>query len=64
MRVGMAINEPKTEEDRNHIRKIILALDEAAFHSTFVELWIEGKPAHELLGAISEQLMQLYRRQS
>lgn len=62
MRVGMAVNSPKTEEDRKHIAEIIKHLDDAILHARHVELWIAGDPATEFLGAVSEQLMNLLRR--
>lgn len=62
MRIGMAVNIPRTEEEKQNLRKLILLLDEAALHAVKAELWIAGHPGAEFLGGLTEQLMNTWRR--
>jgi hypothetical protein len=62
MRVGMAVNVPKTEEELQNLRKLILLLDEAALHAAKAGLYIAGDPGSDFLGAVTDQLMETWRR--
>lgn len=62
MVVGMAVNVPKTEEQRASFRKLVLLLDEAALHAIKAGLYVEGRPFADTLGAITDQLMGTWRR--
>lgn len=62
MRIGMAVNVPKTDEERQNLRKLVLLLDEAAFHASKAGLYIQGNAGSDFLGAITGQLMETWRR--
>lgn len=62
MKIGMAITVPKTAEEFQRLRKIVLLLDEAALIAVGAGLTIQGADAPEFLGALTEQIMQTLRR--
>lgn len=56
MTIGMAVTIPATREEWNTLRRIVLLLDEAAFHATGAGLTIEGHEGAEFLSSLSSQL--------
>jgi len=62
MRVGMTVNVPKTEEERQNLRKLILLLDEAALHAAKAGLYVLGYQGGEFLGKITNQLTETWKR--
>lgn len=56
MRIGMAVNVPRTEEARENIRKLISLVDEAAVCAEKAELYVIGHPGSEFFKGLSEQL--------
>ena len=62
MQIGMAVNVPQTEEERQKLGRLITALDTAAFHATGMGLTIQGQSGPEFLMALSQQLMNTWRR--
>jgi len=62
MQIGMAVNIPKTEEERQNLCKLIMLLDEAALHAVKAGLYVQGYLGSEFFGAIANQLMGTWRR--
>lgn len=62
MRVGMAVNVPKTEEEKENFRKLVMLLDEAALRANKVGLYIQANPGADFLNAITNQLVETWRR--
>lgn len=62
MRIGMAVTVPKTDQEKLNLRKLILLLDEAAIHANNAGLYVQGMTGSEFLGALTDQLMETWRR--
>lgn len=63
MRIGMAVNIPRTEEERENFRKLMTVVEEAATYASKAELWISGHPGSEFLNGLYAQLMNTWRHQ-
>ena len=61
MAIGMAVDIPKTREQKAALRKVVLLLDEAAFHSVGTGLYLQGQIASDFLGDITDQLVRVLR---
>ena len=63
MRIGMAVNVPRTEEERENFRKLTTSIEEAAAYAAKAELWISGHPGADFLNGLYAQLMNAWRKQ-
>lgn len=59
--IGIAVAIPQTEEQFQKLSKVILLLDEAAFHAVGAKLTLGGHDASDFLGYITNTLMRTAR---
>lgn len=59
--IGIAVDVPKTEEQFQKLRKVILLLDEAAFHACGTGLYLGGHNGSDFIGYITNHLTRVAR---
>lgn len=63
MRVGMAVNVPRTEEERENFLRLTALMEEASARAGKAGLWVGGQEASKVFDGIHAQLMNTWRHQ-
>ena len=61
MQIGMAVNVPKTQAEKDNLAKLIKTLDDAMLPALKAGLYIQGVPGSDFLGTLTDQLMRTWR---
>lgn len=61
-RVGMAVNVPQTNADRQNLANLADMLEDLAFASTRVGLWFEGREAAVVFSQLANQVREAAAR--
>lgn len=58
MRVGMAVNTPQTNADRQNLANLAESLEDTAFLARRAGLWIDGREAADVLSQVARQVRE------